>query len=187
MSHVKDSIAQAVKTFESLQPLEENIVQAAGLVRDCLGKGGKLMACGNGGSAADASDFTTEYVCRFMGDRAPFPAINLTADGGLLTAIGNDYEFEDVFARQVRGFGRAGDVLIAISTSGRSKNIIRALKEASRLQISSIALLGKDGGDAKGLATVDLIVPVQVTARIQEAHKFMLHVICEMVDPSLKK
>jgi phosphoheptose isomerase len=187
MSHVQAAIAQAAKTIESLRPLEDNIVRAAALVKACLAGGGKLLACGNGGSAGDASDFTTEYVCRFQNDRHPFPAINLTADGSLLTAIGNDYGFEDVFARQVRGFGKTGDVVIAISTSGRSKNIIRALEEASRLQLASIALLGKDGGEAKGLATVDLVVPSQVTARIQEAHKFILHVICELVDPSLKK
>jgi D-sedoheptulose 7-phosphate isomerase len=187
MSHVQASIDQAAKTIESLRPLEDSIMRAAALVKGCLGHGGKLMACGNGGSAADISDFTTEYVCRFLGDRQPFPAINLTADGGLLTAIGNDYAFDEVFARQVRAFGRTGDVVIVASTSGRSKNIVRALEEAHRLQLSSIALLGKDGGDAKGLATVDLVVPSQVTARIQEAHKFILHVICELVDPSLKK
>jgi D-sedoheptulose 7-phosphate isomerase len=187
MSHVQSSIDQAVETFKSLRSLEDNILQAAGLVKGCLLNGGKLLACGNGGSAADVSDFTTEYVCRFLGDRPPFPAINLTADGSLLTALGNDYAFEEVFARQVRGFGKTGDVLIAISTSGRSKNIIRALEEANRLQLGSIALLGKDGGEAKGLATVDLVVPSQVTARIQEAHKFILHVICELVDPSLKQ
>jgi len=187
MSHVQASIDQAATTIESLRPLEDSIMRAATLVKECLLKGGKLMACGNGGSAADVSDFTTEYVCRFLGDRPPFPAINLAADGGLLLAIGNDYAFEDVFARQVRAFGRTGDVLIVASTSGRSKNIIRALEEANRLQLSSIALLGKDGGDTKGLATVDLVVPSQVTARIQEAHKFIFHVICELVDPSLKK
>ena len=187
MSHVQASIDQATTTIGSLRDLEDNIMRAAALVRDCLGHGGKLLACGNGGSAADASDFTTEYVCRFSGDRQSFPAINLAADGGLLTAIGNDYAFEEVFARQVRGFGKTGDVLIAISTSGQSKNIIRALEEAKRLQLDSIALLGKDGGQAKGIATVDLVVPSQVTARIQEAHKFILHVICELVDPSLKK
>jgi len=187
MSHVQSAIAQASKTIESLRALEDNIMRAASLVKDCLAGGGKLLACGNGGSAADASDFTTEYVCRFMNDRQPYPAINLTCDGSLLTAIGNDYGFDDAFARQVAGFGKPGDVLIAISTSGRSKNIIRALQEAKRLHLHSIALLGKDGGDAKGLATVDLIVPSQVTARIQESHKFMLHVICELVDPTLKK
>jgi D-sedoheptulose 7-phosphate isomerase len=187
MSHVQASIAQAAQTMESLRALEDNILRAADLVKGCLAKGGKLLACGNGGSAADASDFTTEYVCRFINDRQPFPAINLTADGGLLTATANDYGFEEVFARQVRAFGKTGDVVIALSTSGKSKNILRALEEARRLQLGSIALLGKDGGDAKGLATVDLIVPSQVTARIQEAHKFILHLVCELVDPSLKK
>jgi phosphoheptose isomerase len=187
MSHVQTAIAQAAQTIESLRALEDGITRAADLVKGCLSHGGKLLACGNGGSAADASDFTTEYVCRFVNDRQPFPAINLTADGSLLTATANDYGFEEVFARQVRAFGKTGDVLIAVSTSGRSKNIVRALEEARRLRLSSIALLGKDGGDAKGLATVDLVVPSQVTARIQEAHKFIFHVICELVDPSLKK
>jgi phosphoheptose isomerase len=187
MSHVQAAIAQAIQTLESLRSLEGNIIRAADVVKNCLVSGGKIMACGNGGSAGDASDFTTEYVCRFLGDRRPFPAINLTADGTLLTAVGNDYAFEEVFSRQVRGFGKPGDVLIAISTSGQSKNIIRALEEAHAMQIQSIALLGKDGGKAKGMATVDLIVPCEVTARIQECHKFMLHVICEMIDPALKK
>jgi len=185
MTHVQASIEEAVKTIESLRTLEEKITLAAGVVRDCLGQGGKLMACGNGGSAGDVSDFTTEYACRFVHDRLPFPAINLTADGSLLTATGNDYGFDEIFARQVQAFGKTGDVLVVASTSGRSKNIVRALEEANRLQLQSIALLGKGGGQAKGLATVELVVPGQVTARIQEAHKFMLHLICELVEPSL--
>jgi phosphoheptose isomerase len=114
MSHVQASIAQAAQTMESLRALEEDITRAASLVKECLAAGGKLLVCGNGGSAADASDFTTEYVCRFVDDRQPFPAINLTADGGLLTAIGNDYGFEETFARQVRGFGKTGDVVIVL-------------------------------------------------------------------------
>ena len=187
MSHVQTAIDQSAQTVESLRALEPGILRAADLVRTCLLSGGKLLACGNGGSSADASDFTTEYTCRFSGDRPPFPAINLTCDGGLLTAIGNDYIFEDIFSRQVRAFGKPGDVLMAISTSGKSKNIIRALEEARRQQVHSIALLGRDGGDACGLATVELIVPGQIGARIQEAHKFILHVICELVDPALKK
>jgi D-sedoheptulose 7-phosphate isomerase len=187
MSHVQTSIDQAVQTFDSLRALEDDILRAAALVKGCLLSGGKLLACGNGGSAGDAADFTTEYACRFVNDRQPYPAINLTADGSLLTATGNDYGFEEIFARQVRGFGKTGDVVIALSTSGRSRNIIRALEEAQKLQLGSIALLGKDGGAARGLATVELVVPSQVTARIQEAHKFILHVICELVEPSLKK
>jgi D-sedoheptulose 7-phosphate isomerase len=162
-------------------------VQAADLVKRCLLDGGKLLACGNGGSAADVADFTTEYTCRFLGDRRPYPAINLVADGGLLAAIGNDYGFEEIFARQVAAFGKAGDVLVVATTSGRSRNILRALEEARRLQLPSIALLGKDGGAAKGMATVELLVPGSVTARIQEAHKFIFHVICELVDPALKR
>jgi D-sedoheptulose 7-phosphate isomerase len=187
MSHVQAAIAQAAATIESLRPLEKDILRAADLIRACLAGGGKLLACGNGGSAGDVSDFTTEFVCRFQGDRHPFPALNLTADGSLLTAIGNDYGFEEIFARQVKALGKPGDVVIAVSTSGRSKNILRALEEANQLQLSSIALLGRDGGDAKGLATVEVIVPSPVTARIQEAHKFIFHLICELVEPSLKK
>ncbi len=187
MSPVQTSINQAVQTLEALRALEPEINRAAAMLRDCLTAGGKIMACGNGGSAGDASDFTTEYVCRFITDRPAFPAINLTADGSLLTAVGNDYGFEEVFSRQVCAFGKPGDVLIVISTSGKSRNIIRALEEARKLQLPSVALLGRDGGDAKGLATVDLVVPSKVTARIQEAHKFLFHVICELVDPALRK
>jgi phosphoheptose isomerase len=187
MSHVQSAVDAAIKNFESLRTLEPNILSAADLVRKCLLGGGKLMVCGNGGSAADVSDFATEYVCRFQGDRRPFPALNLTTDGSTLLAVGNDYAFEDVFARQVGAFGKPGDVLIAATTSGNSKNILRALDEAKRLGIQSIALLGKDGGATKGLATVEIIVPGPVTARIQEAHKFIFHVICELVDPDLKK
>ena len=187
MSTIQASIDQAVQTLESLRALEPEITRAAAMLRDCLTYGNKILACGNGGSAGDASDFTTEYVCRFLGDRPAFPAINLTADGSLLTAVGNDYGFEEVFARQVCAFGKTGDIVIVISTSGKSRNIIRALEEARRMHLASIALLGRDGGDAKGLATVELIVPSKVTARIQEAHKFLFHLLCELVEPALKK
>ena len=187
MSHVQTAIGQAIQTFESLRAMEPEMVRAADLIRDCLLSGGKLLACGNGGSAADASDFATEYTCRFAGDRPPFPAINLTPDGALLTAIGNDYAFEEIFARQVRAFGKPGDVLMVISTSGKSRNILRALEEAKSRHVQSIALLGRDGGEARGLATVEMIIPGHLSARIQEAHKFILHVICELVDPALKK
>jgi len=187
MTHVQAAVDAAIRNFESLRALEPEILRAAEVVKRCLLGGGKLLACGNGGSAADVSDFTTEYTCRFLGDRRPFPAMNLTADGGLIAAIGNDYAFEDIFARQVVAFGKPGDVLVVASTSGHSKNILRALEEAKKGGLHSIALLGKDGGAAKGLATVELIVPGPVTARIQEAHKFIFHVICELVDPELKK
>jgi D-sedoheptulose 7-phosphate isomerase len=187
MSMFQTNLRSAIATIESLAVLEENLGRAVGLVRACLLRGNKLLVAGNGGSAADGMDFSTEYTCRYNGDRRPFPAINLATDGSLMAAIGNDYAFEEVFARQVWAFGKPGDVLVVYSTSGKSPNILRALDEAKKRGLDSIALLGRDGGAAAGRATVDLIVPGDMTARIQEAHKFLAHCICEQVDVDLKK
>ena len=187
MSFLTQGIQTAVETFQSLSELEPQINRAATMLEECLRNRHKLMVCGNGGSAGDASDFATEFNCRFMGDRRPYPAINLTTDGSLLTAIGNDYHFDEVFARQVWGHGDPGDLLIVISTSGKSRNVIRALEESRRKNIESIAMLGRNGGPAKGMATVEFIVQCEVTARIQEAHKFLFHILCEMVDVTLPK
>jgi len=187
MSMFRNNISSAVATFESLVGLEENVLRAAGLIRACLLGGNKLLVAGNGGSAADGMDFSTEFACRFNGDRRPFPAMNLATDGTLLAAIGNDYAFDEVFARQVWAFGKPGDILVAYSTSGKSANILRALDEAKKRGLQSIALLGRDGGPAAGRATVDLIVPGEITARIQEAHKFLGHCLVELVDGDLKK
>jgi D-sedoheptulose 7-phosphate isomerase len=181
--HALDS---AVATLNALRPLQPALEQAALLVQNCLLNGGKLLVCGNGGSAADAADFATEFACRFVSDRNPFPALNLTSCGSLTTAIGNDYGFEQLFARQVRGFGKPGDILIGLTTSGNSPNILAAFAEARNAGLQSIALLGRDGGRARGLASIDLVVPSQTTARIQEAHKFLLHTLCELVEPSLQ-
>jgi phosphoheptose isomerase len=184
---LKTAVDTAISTLQSLADLEEQIASAADLISDCFVAGNKLFACGNGGSAADAADFTTEFACRFMEDRRPYPAMNLSVGGSLLTATGNDYSFEEIFARQVRAFGKPGDVLVAISTSGNSKNIRRALEEAKACGLKSVALLGRDGGQCRGIAGVDLIVARETTARIQEAHKFLLHVICEIVEPRLPR
>ena len=181
--HALDS---AVATLNALRPLQPALEQAALLVQNCLLNGGKLLVCGNGGSAADAADFATEFACRFVSDRNPFPALNLTACGSLTTAIGNDYGFEQLFARQVRGFGKPSDILVGLTTSGNSPNILAAFAEARNAGLQSIALLGRDGGRARGLASIDLVVPSQTTARIQEAHKFLLHTLCELVEPSLQ-
>ena len=187
---IRRQLQQSLDTLTKVlhdDAVHRSLLDSATATADAMRNGRKLLVCGNGGSAADVSDFATEYTCRFNGDRRPYPALNLTTDGGLISAIGNDYAFEEIFARQVTAFGKPGDVLIVATTSGRSKNILRALTEARRLGLSSIALLGKDGGPAKGMATVELIVPGPVTARIQEAHKFIFHVICELVDPELKR
>jgi phosphoheptose isomerase len=182
MTIFEKAIHDATATIESLRPLQAVLEKAAGLVGAAVTGGNKLLVCGNGGSAADASDFATEYTCRFVTDRQPYPAINLTACGSLLTATGNDYGFDEVFARQVRAFGQKGDVLVCITTSGNSANILSAIAAANSGGLHTIALLGRDGGRARGLAQTELIVPCNITARIQEAHKFLLHTICEIVE-----
>jgi phosphoheptose isomerase len=187
MSHFTESLKGAVETFQSLQSLEPKINEAGALVLACLKSGGKLMLCGNGGSAADASHIATEFTCRFQEDRRPYPAISFSSDGGLLTAIGNDYVFHEIFARQVRAYGKPGDVLICLSTSGKSRNVLSAIEEAKRLGVKTIVMLGKGGGFTKGAADIEIQVQGSVTARIQEAHKFLLHVICELVEPGLEK
>lgn len=187
MTTLRDAIGAAVDVFQSLARLEEPLGRAAELVSTCLTTGGKLLVCGNGGSAADGADFSTEFTCRFSGDRRPFPAINLADPASLTSAIGNDYGFEEVFARQVRAFGKKGDVLVAFTTSGNSPNVTRALEAARALGLASIAFLGRGGGAARGLATVELLVPSQTTARVQEAHKFLAHVLCESVEPALAR
>jgi len=184
---LKSAIAAATKTLQSIVDLESQVTKAAELIVNCLTNDKKVLACGNGGSAADAADFCTELACRFVEDRRPYPAMNLAQGGSLITAIGNDYGFEEIFARQVRAFGNAGDALIAISTSGRSKNIRRAIEEARDHKLKTIALLGRNGGSTAGVADVDLIVKGDSTARIQEAHKFILHVVCEICEARLPR
>ena len=186
MTFLDQGIRDATEMLERLRELQEPLDRAAQLVGDCLLAGGKLLVCGNGGSAADGADFATEFACRFVSDRQPFPAINLAACSSLITATANDDGVEQRFARPVRAFARPGDVLVALSTSGNSANIIAALEEANRIGIASIGLLGRDGGKARGLATVDLIVPSDITARIQEGHKFLLHVLCETIESRLQ-
>jgi phosphoheptose isomerase len=184
---LKAAIAAGTEALRSLAALEPQIATAADLIADCLTSGKKVLACGNGGSAADAADFCTELACRFVQDRRPYPAINLSQGGSLLTATGNDYGFDEIFARQVRAFGATGDVLIAISTSGKSENVRRAIRAAQSRKLKTIGLLGRDGGSTAGLADVDLIVRSDSTARIQEAHKFILHVLCEICEDRLPK
>jgi D-sedoheptulose 7-phosphate isomerase len=167
--------------------LEEPLNRAAKMALACLTSGHKLLVCGNGGSASDATHFATEFLCRFCNDRRPYPAISLTANGEFMTAVCNDYHADEIFARQIWGLGEKGDVLIAFTTSGKSKNVLRALEEAKRMGIKSICFLGRNGGFTKGAATIDLLVAGNNTARIQEAQKLLYHVLCEMVDEKLPK
>ena len=182
-----DAIAEARGTIAALVELADPVARTADAMVECLCAGRKLLVCGNGGSAADGADFSAEFGCRFMTDRRPYPALNLAQGGSLMSAIGNDYGFDEVFARQVAGLGHEGDVLVAITTSGNSKNILRALEEGKKRDLTTVSLLGRGGGPAKGMAEIELLVPSDTTARIQEAHKFLLHVICGMVDARLPK
>jgi D-sedoheptulose 7-phosphate isomerase len=186
-SHLQESIRAACQTFESLQELGEPMARTVEAMVECLCAGRKLLVCGNGGSAADGADFSAEFGCRFVTDRRPYPALNLAQGGSLLSAIGNDYGYDEVFARQVAGLGQRGDVLVAITTSGKSPNILRALDEGKARGLTTVALLGRDGGPAKGQAEIELLVRSDSTARIQEAHKFVLHVICGLVDARLPR
>ena len=179
------AIVAANQTLQSLFDLDAQVAKAADLIEESLRAGNKLLVCGNGGSAADASHFATEFVVRFTKDRPAYPAICLACDGGLLTAAGNDYGFDEVFARQVAAFGLQGDVLICLTTSGKSRNVESALEEAKAHKLKTIAFLGRDGGSTVGMADVDLLVRSESTARIQEAHQLLLHVLCETIESRL--
>src|SRR5438876_10660014 len=172
---LKSALAAATKTLESLADLEAQVEKASDLIEQCLRAGNKLLVCGNGGSAADAAHFATELVVRFAKDRRAHPAICLASDGGLLTAAANDYGFDEIFARQVAAFGQPEDVLICLTTSGKSRNVLRAMDEAKARKLKTTASLGRDGGPSIAIADVDPVVASASTARTQAAHELSLH------------
>ncbi len=171
--------------FEHLGSLEAPIERAAALIAAALGSNRKLMLCGNGGSAADSQHIAAELTGRFINDRRPLAALALSTDTSALTCIANDYSYEEVFARQVIALGTRGDCLIGISTSGHSQNVIRAAQAARGIGMPVIGLLGRDGGALSGLCDVPIVVPSAVTARIQEAHIFIGHTLCGLVETAL--
>jgi len=180
--HFLDSIA--VKQ-EAEKLLPELVAMGILAMVDCFRSGGKIMACGNGGSAADAQHFAAELIGRFERERQELAAIALTTDTSILTAVGNDYSYDEVFSKQVRGLGKKGDILLGISTSGNSKNVIKAIEAAKKMGIKIIALTGNDGGKIAQLLDKDdihLCAPSTRTARIQETHLVLLHALCDGVD-----
>jgi len=188
MKTFASSLQELRELLNLLPRLEKKLAQAADLLEQSLLEGGKILACGNGGSAADSAHFATEFTCRFQEDRRPYPAIALAADAGLLTAIGNDYDFRDVFSRQVNAYGKPGDVLVALTTSGKSRNMLDALEMARRREMHTILFSGKGGGFCKGAADVEICIPeCTTTARIQEAQSFLLHVLCEELETRLPR
>jgi len=184
---IKEIIADSITTkahllydAKSLQTIEES----ARLASAVLKKGGKILICGNGGSAADSQHFAAELVGRFQKERRAYSALALTTDTSILTSLSNDYAFDKVFERQIEALGTRHDLLFAISTSGKAKNVLAAVKRAKKMGLKTVGLTGKDGGDLAKIADVPLVVPSAVTARIQESHILIIHIICALVEES---
>lgn len=173
------------KIVQDMRKIMPEVASAGLRVRTALEKGRKILICGNGGSAADSQHMAAEFVGRFVKERQSLPALALTVDTSLLTAVGNDYGFDCVFSRQVEGLGQEGDVLIAISTSGNSANVVKAVKTAKEKGIYVIALTGENGGILAKESDLCLAVPSQVTARIQEMHIMIIHMICEIAEADI--
>ena len=191
----KEKISLIQKEIESSMELKERvknelaekIVEVAQVLAECVSKGGKILLCGNGGSAADAQHFAGELVVRLTSDytRTALPAITLSSDSFILTACANDFGFDQVFSRQVEALGKPEDVLICISTSGNSPNLIKAAHKAKEKKMKTVGLLGKDGGDLKKFTDLSLIVPSHATPRIQETHICICHILCELIEKEL--
>jgi D-sedoheptulose 7-phosphate isomerase len=193
MSDVENQIKLAFQSsIEAKQnseiALSASIEQASALLNQTLLNGNKVMSCGNGGSAGDAQNFSSELLNRYDRDRPGLPAIALTTDSSTITSIANDYDYSQIFSKQIMALGQPGDLLLAISTSGQSNNIIEAIRAANDYEIAVIALTGRDGGSIEqelNTHSVEIRVPSNVTARIQEVHLLIIHVLCELLDLQL--
>jgi D-sedoheptulose 7-phosphate isomerase len=185
MSLFLSNLLEHAELFRKLSEIESDVNAASKLMTNSLREGGKLMFCGNGGSAADSQHLAAELTGRFIKDRPALAAISLTTDTSALTCIGNDYSFADIFSRQIQGLGRAGDCLVGISTSGNSENVIRAFSAAKERGMTTIGLLGRDGGKLRSQADVAIVVPSDITARIQEAHILIGHTMCGFIELDL--
>ena len=185
MSLFQRNLEEHLCLFKKIDILDNEIQKAINLIVNSMKGGHKLLLCGNGGSAADCQHIAAEFTGRFIQNRKPLPAIALTTDSSALTCISNDYSYEDVFARQVSALGCQGDVLIAISTSGNSENISRAVRMSTSLNMTTICLSGRDGGSLSNLCDISIVVPSESTARIQEAHILIGHTLCGGVEQQL--
>ncbi len=185
MERYQQSLQEASAVFASLAELAPALRTAAGWCLESLRSGGKILSCGNGGSAAEAGHLCAELMGRYKRSRPGLAAVALSADSALLTCLGNDYSFEDAFARQVRALGRPGDILVAFTTSGNSPNVLAALEEARDMGLKSVAFLGRDGGKARDLAACAVVVPHPDTARVQEAHQFLMHCLMDEIEAGI--
>lgn len=183
---VEAALEAAIALHERMRTLDLTpVVEAAAAVRDTCAAGGKVLAFGNGGSATDAQHLAAELVGRFERHRRPLPAVALTADSGVLTSVANDEAFDRVFARQIEGLGRSGDLAFGISTSGASPNVVAALETARARQLRTVALTGRSGGRAGAVADIHINVPDTSAARVQEVHRTLIHAICRIVEETL--
>ncbi len=185
---IQNIFAESIRVKEeTLKANTDSIIKAVEEIIKALKNNGKILLMGNGGSAADSQHIAAEFIGRFQKERRSLPAIALTTDSSILTALGNDYGFDAIFARQIEGLGKPGDIIFAISTSGNSKNIIEGVKKAKQLGIKTIGLTGCEGGKLAGLCDINLIAASKVTARIQESHICIAHTICELVEDFFAK
>lgn len=183
---IEESLRHSIAAKEALLATQrENIKLLAGWLIETMKAGNKLLVFGNGGSAADAQHMAAEFVNRFLIDRPPLAAIALTTDSSILTSIGNDFSFDDIFSKQIQALARPGDLVLGISTSGNSPNVIRAIETANGMGIRTAALTGKKGGALIGIADLTLNVPSHLTPAIQEAHVWLEHLLCQIVDEAL--
>jgi phosphoheptose isomerase len=189
IDRIRHHFSESIQTkIAAVDLLSETIAMAGQVLVNALLEGHKILACGNGGSAADAQHFSAELLNRFESERPSLPAIALTTDTSTLTAIANDYQYEQIFSKQIKGLGQSGDVLLAISSSGNSPNIIHAIEASHDRQMPVIALTGKDGGEvARRMREndVEIRIPAYATSRIQECHILVIHCLCDFIDPSL--
>ena len=186
--HIVTQIQESIEVKNRIlsdKNLLEWIWMAADMLTECYRKGGIVIACGNGGSASDAEHMAGELVGRFLIERKSLPAIALGSNPAVITALGNDYTFSDIYARQLEAFADSRNILLGITTSGNSENVIRALEKAKDSGMKTIALLGRDGGKAGLIADVPIVVPSDVTARIQESHILVIHILCDLVEKEL--
>jgi D-sedoheptulose 7-phosphate isomerase len=190
---VQDQVLQIKSWFKEsariktllAETFSESVNETATLLIKALQKEGKILICGNGGSAADAQHFAAELVGRFKRDRAPLAALALTTDTSILTAVGNDFEYDKVYQQQVEALAKKNDILVVLSTSGNSKNIVRAISAAKARGIKTIALLGRDGGQILGLSDYSIVVPAQGSDRIQEGHITIIHIWCDLIENAM--
>ena len=189
LTRIREIFTESIQTkIDAADALPESIAMAADILVNALVNGNKILSCGNGGSAGDAMHFSSEMLNRFERERPSLPAIALTTDINTLTAIANDYDFNQIFVKQVKALGQSGDILLAISTSGNSANIVEAIKAALTKDMLVIALTGRDGGEMAGLLSandVEIRVPSPSTARIQEVHLLIIHALCDLIDNRL--